>query len=98
MFRILKRPNFWIVFFGDAVLAGLAYYLAYFLRFDGNIPANHLADWMNTVVWIVPLKMVSFFFFGLYKGMWRYTGIIYDLLLQQVSDPQITQITRIRKI
>ena len=78
MFRILKRPNFWVVFLGDAVLVGLAYYLAYLLRFDGNIPASELANWMNTVVWIVPLKLTCFFFFGLYKGMWRYTGI-YDL-------------------
>ena len=78
MFKILRRPNFWIVFFGDAVLVGLAYYFAYYLRFDGNIPARELANWMNTVVWIVPLKLVCFFFFGLYKGMWRYTGI-YDL-------------------
>ena len=78
MFRILKRPNFWVVFLGDAVLCGLAYYLSYILRFDGNIPAGELANWMSTVVWIVPLKLTCFFFFGLYKGMWRYTGI-YDL-------------------
>ena len=78
MFRILKRPNFWVVFLGDAVLVGLAYYLAYYLRFDGHIPANSLANWMNTVVWTVPVKLACFFFFGLYKGMWRYTGI-YDL-------------------
>jgi len=78
MFRILKKPNFWIVFLGDAVLVGLAYYLAYFLRFDGDIPASGLTNWMNTVVWIVPLKLVCFYFFGLYKGMWRYTGV-YDL-------------------
>ena len=78
MFKILRRSNFWIVFFGDAILVGLAYYFAYYLRFDGNIPARELANWMNTVVWIVPLKLVCFFFFGLYEGMWRYTGI-YDL-------------------
>ena len=78
MFRILKRPNFWVVFLGDAVLVGLAYYLAYYLRFDGNISAASFTQWMNTVVWIVPLKLACFFFFGLYKGMWRYTGI-YDL-------------------
>ncbi|HIJ36925.1 MAG TPA: polysaccharide biosynthesis protein, partial [Deltaproteobacteria bacterium] len=78
MLRILKRPNFWLVFLGDAVLAGLAYYLAYYLRFDGSIPAGELANWMNTVVWTVPVKLACFFFFGLYKGMWRYTGI-YDL-------------------
>ena len=78
MFRILKRLNFWIVFLGDAVLVGLAYYLAYYLRFDGDIPATSLTQWTNTVVWIVPLKLVCLFFFGLYKGMWRYTSI-YDL-------------------
>ncbi len=78
MFRILKRPNFWLVFFGDAVLVGLAYYLAYYLRFDGDVRAGEFANWRNTVVWIIPLKLVCFFFFGLYKGMWRYTGI-YDL-------------------
>jgi len=60
MFKILKRPNFWVVFLGDAVLAGLAYYLAYYLRFDGNIVPRELANWMNTVVWIVPLKLVCF--------------------------------------
>jgi len=63
---------------GDAVLVGLAYYLAYYLRFDGDVRAGEFANWANTVVWIVPLKLVCFFFFGLYKGMWRYTGI-YDL-------------------
>ena len=78
MFRILKRPNFWVVFLGDAVLAGLAYYVAYYLRFDGDVSPTSLTQWMNTVVWIVPLKLACFFFFGLYKGMWRYTGI-YDL-------------------
>jgi len=78
MFSILKRPNFWIIFLGDVVLVGLAYFFAYYLRFDGDIPAVELANWMNTVVWIVPLKLACFFFFGLYKGMWRYTGI-YDL-------------------
>ena len=78
MFRILKRLNFWIVFLGDAVLVGFAYYLAYYLRFDGDIPPTELASWMNTLVWIVPLKLACFYFFGLYKGMWRYTGI-YDL-------------------
>jgi FlaA1/EpsC-like NDP-sugar epimerase len=78
MFRILKRPNFWIVFFGDAIFAGLAYYLAYYLRFDGDIPATSLTQWINTVGWIVLLKLACLYLFGLYKGMWRYTGI-YDL-------------------
>jgi len=78
MFRILKRPNFWIVVLADAVLVAAAYLLSYYLRFDGDIPAMEFANWKRTVVWIVLLKLACFYFFGLYKGMWRYTGI-YDL-------------------
>jgi len=78
MFRILKRPNFWVVLLADAVLVAAAYLLSYYLRFDGDIPARELANWKRTVVWTVPLKLACFYFFGLYKGMWRYTGI-YDL-------------------
>ena len=78
MFKLLRRPNFWIVLLGDAVLVSAAYFLAYYLRFDGDIPAGELANWRQTLVWIVPLKLACFYFFGLYKGMWRYTGI-YDL-------------------
>ena len=62
----------------DVILAGLAYFLAYYLRFDGDIPAGAFANWMKTVVWIVPIKLASLIFFGSYKGMWRYTGL-YDI-------------------
>ena len=78
MLERLKRRNFWIMLLGDAVLVGLAYFLAYYLRFDGNISATTYSNWVNTVIWIVPLKLACFLFFGLYKGMWRYTGV-YDL-------------------
>jgi len=60
---------------GDAVLVSFAYFLSYFLRFDGDIPSNELANFLSTVIWIVPLKLACFGFFDLYKGMWRYTSI-----------------------
>ncbi len=78
MFRILRRPNFWVVLVVDAILVAGAYLLGYYLRFDGDVPAAEFARWRHTVVWIVPLKLACFYFFGLYKGMWRYTGV-YDL-------------------
>ena len=78
MFKTLSRPNFWIVFLGDAVLVALSLYLAYLIRFDGSISEEYFGGFLTILPWVVPIKMVSFFFFGLYKGMWRYTGI-YDL-------------------
>jgi len=56
----------------------LSLYLAYLLRFDGSIPSKYFDGFARTILWAVPIKLGSFYFFGLYKGMWRYTGI-YDL-------------------
>lgn len=75
MLRRMRTRNFWIMIFGDVFLIAGAYYLAYYLRFDGDIPSGELRNFANTVVWIVPLKIVCFYFFGLHRGMWRYTGI-----------------------
>jgi len=61
--------------FGDAFLLAASYFLAYYLCFDGDIPSRELGNFVRTVQWIVPLKLVCFYFFGLYKGMWRYTSI-----------------------
>jgi len=59
----------------DAVLVFSGMYLAYFLRFDGNIPKRHMANFIGSIGWILPVKMACFYAFGLYRGMWRYTGI-----------------------
>jgi len=78
MLKTLRRPNFWVVFLADAVLVALSLYFAYLIRFDGSIAREYLVGFLFILPWAVPIKLASFFFFGLYKGMWRYTGI-YDL-------------------
>ena len=75
----LKQRNFWFVLLADTVLVSLAYYCAYLLRFDGAIPPKYFAGWSQTVIWIAPLKLLTFFYFRLYRGMWRYTSA-YDFI------------------
>ncbi len=79
---MLQKRNLWFMLLGDAVLVILAYYVAYLVRFDGRIPPYFLAGFKQTIVWVVPLKLICFHFFRQYKGMWRYTSIldIFDLL------------------
>lgn len=73
--RFAGNRNFWIMLACDCLLIIVAYYLSFFVRFDGDIPLPHLEIFCETVVWILPLKLVSFFFFDMYKGMWRYFGL-----------------------
>jgi len=59
----------------DASLVAGAYYLAFYLRFDGDIPEGFLWLFSRSVAPLVVLKILIFFAFGLYRGMWRFTGL-----------------------
>lgn len=71
----IKNRNLWLMLLGDAVLILLSYYAAYYLRFEGDIGYREMTNFLRTSLWIIPLKLICFFYFGLYRGMWRYTGI-----------------------
>jgi FlaA1/EpsC-like NDP-sugar epimerase/lipopolysaccharide/colanic/teichoic acid biosynthesis glycosyltransferase len=71
----LASKNIWIMIFGDAFLIAGAHCFSYLLRFDGIVPANEIQRLLGTLVWIVPLKVLCFWRFDLYRGMWRYTSL-----------------------
>jgi FlaA1/EpsC-like NDP-sugar epimerase len=66
-----------IVILCDALLVSLAFILSYYLRFSFNIPAPEFY-WVQikrTLPFVVALNLIIFYWFDLYKGMWRYTSI-----------------------
>ena len=76
MKTIIRNRHFWLMFAADGVLIGLAYFLAYVLRFEGRIPADHLLIFKQTVFIAIPVKIICFVIFNLYRGMWRYTSLV----------------------
>ncbi|MDD5167618.1 MAG: nucleoside-diphosphate sugar epimerase/dehydratase [Syntrophales bacterium] len=79
MKRVILNKHFYYLVLADAVLIVLAYILAFMLRFEGSIPPENIAGFYRVLYYVVPLKLFFFFFFNLYKGMWRYTSLI-DLI------------------
>src|SRR5215204_5017869 len=57
------------------ILIALAAYLACWLRFDGDIPPRVLATYLRALPWFILIRTVIFWRFGLFDGLWRYTGI-----------------------
>ena len=56
----------------DACLVGLAYYLAFVLRFDEGIRPRYERLLEDTIVFVVLGKVVVFALFGLYHKLWRF--------------------------
>jgi len=75
MKHLLRNRNFWIILSTDTGLVCASYLLAYLIRFEGNIPPEQMELLLQTLPWVVPLKIALFAWVGLYRGMWRYTSI-----------------------
>jgi len=79
MRSLLRNKNFYLMLFVDAFFVIAAYYLSYFLRFEGQIPERELDNLKSGLPYILVFKLFTFLMFSLYRGMWRYTGVV-DLL------------------
>ena len=75
MLSALLHRNFLLVLIGDVVLVSLSWIGAYLLRFNFEIPPESAGLMTRLLPLVVIIKMLTFFFFDLYKGMWRYTSI-----------------------
>ena len=69
------NPLSFLVLLHDAVSAALAWYLAYWLRFNFDIPPFYWHGLWATLWLILPCQIASFLIFGLYRGMWRFASL-----------------------
>jgi UDP-GlcNAc:undecaprenyl-phosphate GlcNAc-1-phosphate transferase len=59
----------------DVVLMALAYYCAFLLRWDGNLPAEQFGIFVKTLPLVIIIQMGFFLLGGVYRGLWRYIGM-----------------------
>jgi FlaA1/EpsC-like NDP-sugar epimerase len=73
----LKRT---LLFLGsDAILFVLAFYLSFYIRFEGAIPDIHLRQFSIYLPVFVGLKITAFYLFQIHRFTWSYVGL-YELL------------------
>ena len=58
----------------DCVLIAFSFTLAFAIRFDGLEP-QHVIIVEKALPILIPLKLIIFFYFGLYRGLWRYVSL-----------------------
>jgi FlaA1/EpsC-like NDP-sugar epimerase len=73
--RPVVTPRRASVLLADVLLTVAANYLAFWLRFDGTIPAAYWMLWLQTVPCMVLIRGVTFTSFHLYDSVWQYVGL-----------------------
>ncbi|MDP2957408.1 MAG: hypothetical protein Q8N53_13375 [Longimicrobiales bacterium] len=56
---------------GDVVLVFAAMYLAFYLRFDGSVPRDQLANLAAVLPYVLVFRVGLALFFGVYETQWR---------------------------
>ena len=69
----LNRHRLWQLV-ADAALIAAAWYLAFQLRFDFNVPPRFNDALLKTTIVVVGIKLAVFVAFGFYNRWWRYVS------------------------
>ena len=75
MARKFFYKNFVFILAADIILVSFSWYVAYLLRFNFMIPPNALHTLLRFLPVVLGIKILCFYFFHLYNGMWRYTSL-----------------------
>lgn len=60
--------------FHDIIAVVIAWLLAYWLRFNFNVPPSFFEGVVLNLAWVLPVQVLLFFLFGLYQGVWRFAS------------------------
>jgi len=59
----------------DLMVISFAYYLAFNLRFAFHLSDSLVTLFLTSLPLVVTATYTGFFLFGIYRGLWRYTGL-----------------------
>ncbi|HXZ31712.1 MAG TPA: nucleoside-diphosphate sugar epimerase/dehydratase [Terriglobales bacterium] len=68
-----------LIVLSQIVLVCMSYYFSFVLRLDNSFDASAHSLFWHTIPWVIVIKLVVFYHFGLLRGWWRYVGMS-DLL------------------
>jgi len=60
----------------DVVLLAASWYTAFLLRYNFDLPQDSSAMVVRLLPVVILIKIIAFYFFNVYRGMWRYTSLI----------------------
>ena len=65
-----------LAFLHDVLAAALAWVLAFWLRFNLDVPPEYHERMLDLLPWVVVIHAVTFWALGLYRGLWRFASLL----------------------
>lgn len=75
LLRWMLKYRFALLFVGHSLVFTLAYWMAFLLRFDFQIPEDIYARMLPTLPAVLGIKLAVFLITGHYHGWWRYVSL-----------------------
>ncbi len=73
--NLINLRSFFI-FTHDLIASLIAWFGAYYLRFNFELPTEHYIIMVQILFVTLPIKAIVFIWFGLYRGTWRFVSLI----------------------
>jgi FlaA1/EpsC-like NDP-sugar epimerase len=64
-----------LAFLHDLAAAALAWTLAFWLRFNLDVPADYETVLVDRLPWVLAVHAAAFWALGLYRGLWRFASL-----------------------
>ena len=72
-YQFYSKTNQYII---DGAIAAVAFFLAYQIRFEGDVPAAHVFQFWGLLPLIIAGRLVVNTVFGTYRRLWRYVSVV----------------------
>ena len=73
--KIKLSRNLLLTLAVDLLILTVSYYMAHLIRYDFNIPEWASQRFFETSAYVLVFKLICFYLFDVYRGMWRYTSL-----------------------
>ena len=75
MYNLKEHQKRIAVILIDLLLIIFAYYFSFMIRFEMDIPDKYLWTMIKILPFIIIIRIMCSWFFGLYKGIWRFASM-----------------------
>lgn len=73
--KVSISRNFFLILSIDIILICCSFYFSHLIRFDFSISGWAWDRFVEIIPFVLIVKLSCFYFFDLYRGMWRYTSL-----------------------